>query len=536
MKKHSLPTLLLSFFLIISTGIQSYAYKSDLDFLNHKKNKPILNFAITDKDLNAFFAEHTKFQKYKSFVFELYKNNKNTAIWHDNEDVIELAHLLNSKVNNMRNEIGITPAIPYKFEIDQIFKDSSTEKPSKTVSDILITCMYIYYDNVVYGGLSEKQVKGLGWYLPKKHISYTKILDSLLMNPSLLKENDAVQFSQYYKLKDYLKKYKDIEASNQWKRIDIDSTAGYKEYKPQDESDIIAQIRHQLFVFGDLKRDSQSKVYDQELMDGVLIFKKRHGLKELQILDPTHIRLLNIPMETLIHKIMVNMERCRWIPPQLEKQKKFVMVNIPSFLLYVVKNGNYEFTSKVFLGSEMNKTVIFTGKMNKIVFSPYWTVPRSIVVNELEFQMSQDPKYLEKQNIEKTSNGQYRQKPGPNNSLGLVKFLFPNPNDIYIHDTPQKTIFNFDSRGYSHGCINIEKAKELAYTVLEDDPNWTTAKIDDAMSGKKETPYTLKTEIPVYIGYFTAWVNDDNQISFFGDIYSRDDHLYELLLKNADSN
>ncbi len=509
--------------------IDPLLFSSQSSIPSPKSNEP---FTIDAKTLETFFVNHPKFKKYKPDTQTLYANRQYKTIWHDEHGLTELSHLLYSKTTTMEEELGIQPKIPYQYEIDQIFNETSSEKPSKKDAELLITCLYIYYTDKVYDGLDEKKVKSLGWYLPKKDISYEKILDSLLLKPSLLDKNTTVLFSQYYKLEKVLKKYIDIQKSNEWQYIEHDTTT-YREYKPDDTSKVIRQIRHQLHLFGDLKSDSQKNIYDEEMMAGVLNFKKRHGLKQNYDIAPEHIRLLNKPMESLIHTLMVNMERCRWIPPQLEKQNQYIMVNIPSFRMIYVKNGSYALVSNVFVGSRMNETVIFSGQLNQIVFSPTWTVPASIVQNELEFKLTQDPDYLEKNNIEKLKNGQYRQKPGPNNSLGLVKFLFPNPNDIYMHDTPRKALFNFESRTFSHGCINLEKAKELSYKILEDDPKWTKEKIDQAMSSDVEVPYKLKNPIPIYIGYFTAWVGDTDEVSFFIDIYSRDEHLYHLLYEHT---
>ena len=128
-------------------------------------------------------------------------------------------------------------------------------------------------------------------------------------------------------------------------------------------------------------------------------------------------------------------------------------------------------------------------------------------------------------------NGEVRQKPGPNNSLGLVKFLFPNSNNIYLHDSPAKNLFTAETRAFSHGCIRVEKAKELANAILENDPNWTQEKIDEAMNKGEESWYALKNKIPVYIGYFTAWVDNEGNINFYKDIYNRDTRLAEMLLE-----
>lgn len=523
-------TFVLSLFLLGNSKLAQAENKHDTYFFeNYASTNTIKKdsvFYVTISGFESFFKKYSKFKKYRTTTETLYKNRNYSPIWYDDRSIDELGHLLYAKFQSMDTDFGLKNNIPYKDEIDRLFNETSSVKPSKMNAEILLTCMYIYYADKVYDGLDEKKVKELGWYLPKKEISYEKILDSLLIQPNLLNEKNSILFSQYYKLEEALKKYKAIEKKNDWPLIHIDSI--YKEYKPFDSATTIAQVRNRLYVIGDLKEDSKKTLYDEEMMAGVLNYKKRHGLKLNYTLAPEHLRLLNKPVEKLIETIMVNMERCRWIPAALEQQKKYVMINIPSFRLIYVKDGKYELESNVFVGTRMNETVIFSGNIDRIVFSPYWYIPSSIIENELKFKVAQDPNYLEEQNIE-VKKGIYRQKPGPDNSLGLVKFLFPNPNDIYMHDTPKKSLFTFESRTFSHGCINVEKAKELAVRLLEDDPKWPVDKITEAMNGGEEVPYKLTNTVPIYIGYFTSWVNDDGEISFFTDIYDRDTRLYNLL-------
>ncbi len=146
--------------------------------------------------------------------------------------------------------------------------------------------------------------------------------------------------------------------------------------------------------------------------------------------------------------------------------------------------------------------------------------------------MERDENYLANHNIE-WNKGNPRQKPGSKNSLGLIKFVFPNSSDIYLHDTPSKDLFEYEYRAYSHGCINMNRAKELALLFLKDDPDWPIERIDEAMKGEVETVCILKNKIPIHIGYFTSWVNDSGEICFYNDIYLRDDPLYALLLKDS---
>ena len=223
------------------------------------------------------------------------------------------------------------------------------------------------------------------------------------------------------------------------------------------------------------------------------------------------------------------MERCRWISTDVTKAKEFIVVNIPSYKLTYFKEGKQALVSNVVVGNTMNKTVVFSGMMSFIVFSPYWNVPKSIKEKEILPGIEKNKNYLAEHNME-WSGSNIRQKPGPENSLGLVKFLFPNNNNIYLHDTPSKGLFNSEKRAFSHGCIRVEKPVELANLILEGDKNWTPEKIDAAMHKGEESWYTLKNKIPVYIGYFTAFVDNEGNINFYKDIYEKDEQLAAMLV------
>lgn len=352
-------------------------------------------------------------------------------------------------------------------------------------------------------------------------------LDTLSTKSTLEDENSTVLFNQYNKLQSALKKYKKIAAEDSWKPMTL--ATPYKDIRPDEKSITVAEIRNRLFIMGDLKNDSKSDFYDQELMDGVMKYKLRNGLKPNYIITEDHIKDLNESIEEKIRRININMERCKSISQKLLTNKEYIMVNVPSYELVYVKNGKIELESKVFVGAPLTKTTIFDGNIDKVVFSPYWTVPQSIVDNELKSKIAADKNYLADHNME-IINGQVRQKPGPDNSLGLVKFIFPNPDDIYMHDTPAKTLFNFDKRTFSHGCVNVNKAKELAIAMLQDYPEWTTEKIDKAMEGTEETTFKLPNKVPIYITYFTTWVNDSGEVCFYQDVYERDNDLNKITI------
>jgi murein L,D-transpeptidase YcbB/YkuD len=493
--------------------------------------EPIVGKTIMSIDkatLSAFFKKYTYLREYQSDVNSLYKKRNYAWIWYDKEGLIEFANLLYSKVNRLEEE-GIESSLPYKDEIDGIFDGESTKKLSKTDTEIILSSMYIYYAQKVYKGIDSKKITEIGWFIPRKNLSYVNLLDSLLVDSKLLNKNEIHLLGQYYKLREVLKEYRQIEQNGGWNSIKMDPFI--KDYKPDDSSKVIGQIRKRLAITGDLKQDSKSNWYDEELMAGILDYKKRNGFKPNYRIESNHIEHLNVSVGERIKTIMVNMERCRWIDPELTKADEFIIINIPSFKLIYRRNGIKELESRVFVGKSMTETVVFSGNISHIVFSPYWNVPRSIIENELKYAMARDKNYLASHNME-WNNGNVRQKPGPKNSLGLVKFMFPNSNSIYLHDTPVKSLFDTEVRAFSHGCINMDKAKELAILILKDYPDWPVEGIIAAMNGGKETTCILKKTIPVHIGYFTTWVDDSGMINFYRDIYRRDNRLAELLFTN----
>ncbi|WP_394775972.1 murein L,D-transpeptidase [Flavobacterium sp.] len=486
--------------------------------------------AVDVASIDQFYKKYPKLKKYQNDVLDLYKKKEYNSLWYDDTRVSEFGSLLYHKVR-LLNDQGVKATMPYMDLVDDVFNENVSVDLPQIDTELLLSNMYVFYASNVYSGVDAATLKKIGWFLPAKSISYVKILDSLMVDPDRLNKDENLLYGQYYKLKSMLKKYRTIEKNNQWKKIDID-VANYKDLKPFDSGVAVKQIRERLFIIGDLAQDSKRDVYDEEMMAGILKYKGRYGLKLNYTLTKDHIAQMNEPIGNRIKTIMLNMERCRWIPTNLAQANEYVMVNIPSFKLAYVKNGKYELVSDVFVGTRMTETVIFSGNIERIVFSPYWYVPQSIIKNELKLKMAEDKNYLADHNME-WNGGNVRQKPGPTNSLGLVKFMFPNPNDIYLHDTPAKSLFDFEQRIFSHGCINVKEAKGLALAILKDNPDWPVDKINQAMSGEKETTCTLKNKIPIYIGYFTAWVSDDGEIGFYPDVYDRDPQLDKLLYSDA---
>ncbi|WP_035668633.1 murein L,D-transpeptidase [Flavobacterium sp. 83] len=490
-----------------------------------EENSTIL---INSTIISEFFKKYPDLKNYKSEVTALYKKRNYKSIWYDHKGVIAFADLLYSKANQLKED-GIKSNLAYKDKIDGIFNKQNTPDLSPTDTELLLSSLYIFYAKKVYQGIDTTKIRAIGWFLVQKNLPYENLLDSLLIDPQLLNKNEKQLFGQYYKLRTALKKYRQIEKNGDWNSITAEILT--KEYQPGDSSKTIAQIRHRLAVTGDLKQDSKSNLYDKTLMSGVLNYKKRNSMKADYAITSMLIQRMNTPIEKYIKAIIVNMERCRWIAPEMTKADEYIFINIPSFKLIYKRNGKKELESEVFVGETMNETAIISSHVTQIVFSPYWNVPSSIIETELIPAISREKNYLEDHNME-WNNGKIRQKPGEKNALGLVKFIFPNDSGIYLHDTPSKSLFESEYRAYSHGCINMNKAKELALLLLKDDPDWPIERINNAMNGEKETVCTLKKKIPIHIGYFTTWVNDSGEISFYNDVYERDNRLAELLFLN----
>ena len=493
--------------------------------------KPIVDLAtiqINETAIFTFFNKYPELKPYRVDVSNLYKARKYKSIWYNKKTLIDFADLLYFKVNHLEEE-GVKSSFAYIDEVDEIFKSENLKNISQTDTEIMLTTLYVFYVGNVYYGIDSKKIEENGWFIPRKNLSYKNLLDSLLFNPELLNINEEQLFRQYYKLRVILKKYREIEENGDWNLITLESLD--KEFRPNDSATTIGQIRHHLAIIGDLGRDSKSNLYDEELMAGILSYKRRNGYNLDYIIASNHIQNMNIPIEQYIKTIMANMERCRWIDPDIANANEYIIVNIPAYKLLFKRNGVNELESKLFVGKNSTETPVFSSNISQIIFSPYWNLPQSIVDYELKYKIEEDKNYLESHNME-WNNGRVRQKPGANNSLGLVKFVFPNLNDIYLHDTPKKNLFQYEYKAFSHGCINLEKAKELAIVILKDNPDWPIERINEAMKGEKETVCNLKKKIPIHIGYFTAWVDDSGEINFYKDIYSRDDCITELLFSD----
>jgi len=313
-----------------------------------------------------------------------------------------------------------------------------------------------------------------------------------------------------------------------------------------------------LCLLGDLQPAAcgvkASDVYTSSAADGVKHFQRRHDLQLTGRLDQATIRELNVPLSDRVTQLQLTLERWRWLPHEFPQPP--ITVNIPEFRLRAFdQNDQVALAMKVIVGRAYRRqTPVFAKDMTFVVFRPYWNVPLSIQRNEIEPHIERDRSYLSKNNYEVVTheeevvtNGpisddvlqrlrdgtlEVRQRPGPDNALGLVKLMFPNEYDVYLHSTPSPELFSRPRRDFSHGCIRVEDPVELTTWVLRNNPGWDKARVQAAMeTGQDNYQVKLSKPIPVLILYGTAVVDDNDQVHFFDDIYGHDATLRRTLAK-----
>ena len=279
-------------------------------------------------------------------------------------------------------------------------------------------------------------------------------------------------------------------------------------------------------------KPAPAAIYTRTLARAVGQFQSHHGIPVDSSLGTETVNAMNVSAQYRAAQIAANLERYRWMPRALGE--RYVMVNVPAFKVAAYDSGKQVLEMKVIVGMEYEgkATPVFADTMQYVVFRPYWNVTPDIQAKEFEPKVAADPGYLDRGGFEYYQEGgktRIRQKPGPKNALGLVKFLFPNDFNIYLHDTPNDELFKKDVRAFSHGCIRLEKPDSMAQFVL----GWDMDKIHEAMNnGPDNTTITLKQPIPVFITYFTTYVTD-GQLFFGNDLYKRDGSLVDMMVPGA---
>jgi L,D-transpeptidase YcbB len=487
-------------------------------------------------------------------LLSFYQHRKFMPAWINNNGVNEFSgnfiNLLNNEDNAPKNENG-----SYLPELEELYKSVITNVDTLCYQDSLalklevaLTASFFEYARRNWGGVEDSVLKKVNWFMDRKKINYAQLLNSYLSGSRPVSINEPV-YGQYALLKQYLKHYYELEMLGGWQIPEISKNV---KLKKGDSSSVIVKIKQQLHMLEDLNSGDNGPVFNQQLENAVKKFQERHGLIVDGIISGQTLKAMQVPVSDRIQQILINMERCRWVP--LAIRNDYIIVNIPEFKMHVYKKNKHEWSCNVIVGKSnaVNNTVVFNDSIEFVVFSPYWNITETIFTKEMLPEILKDRRYLVKNNLEVidrsgriipeseldwnryTDHFPYilRERPGKNNSLGQVKFLFPNSYEIYMHDTPAKALFTQTSRAFSHGCIRLQEPAKLAEFLLQEDPKWTAEKISEAMSGGKEIFVKLKKKVPVFIAYFTAWVDDEGRLNFRDDVYGHDERMREILSVN----
>lgn len=399
--------------------------------------------------------------------------------------------------------------------------------------ELLLTSTFFRYAKKAYGG-ETKNLADLEWFIPRQKKDYQVELDSLI---DLLKgEKEKMPLNEYYfNLGGQLKKYRDIEKKGGLPVVIFKNRLSLKAI-----DSCLLPLKHYLYLTGDLKRNDSTIVFTDSLMNAIKNFQRRMGLVENGKMDSSMITELNRPIGIRIRQIIINMERLRWMPEKMEAD--YLLINIPEFKLHVIEGWKEVWASKVVVGQAAKQTTVFKANLSQIILNPYWVVPANIARNEIMPKIKRSPSYLVNYNMEILSGNEVidpskinwsenktaftiRQKPGKNNALGKILFLFPNSFDIYLHDTPSKNLFEESKRAFSHGCIRVAEPERLALYLLRKNTNWSVEKVDKVLKTNTKTTISILPTIPVYITYFTTWVDDTGQLNFRNDVYNLDAKL-----------
>ena len=532
-------------------------------------SKKELPQAKTDSmEVLAFIKEKPAFKEHKDLMFLFYGDRDYELAWFRNNEIVPEAEKFLTVINDASKE-GLQPKNYMLVDFKKLFEeykgmdgqDSARLELQKRI-DLGLTASYFNYASDFYRGRVNPQKSGaVNWNVKKNKIKLHKALQTILKERESTYpyyEFEALH-TGYANLRNALAKYREIEAKGGWPKIDLGKK---KSIAKGDTAAAVIALRKRLSPESRINEaDKKMRLYDDELERQVKKFQMLHGLKEDGIVGGNTLKQLNVPIEDRIEQIMINMERWRWIPKRMVPKsldQKYVWVNIPEFKLYIYEDPNNDpeaereykevMNMRVIVGKTMHSTPIFSDKLEYVVLAPYWNVPNSIVANEIKPAMLKNPNYLASQNMEVVTkernpkqispysidwasvtqeNFPYmvRQRPGADNSLGAVKFLFPNEYNVYLHDTPADQLFSQTQRDFSHGCVRLEKPIELAKYMLADMPEWNESRIRSTINGGEEKWVTLPKRVQVYIVYFTSWVDNDGNVHFREDLYGHDKRL-----------
>lgn len=455
------------------------------------------------------------------------------------------------------NEHGLLPEDYAAKELGERLENLESSAQTVALLDLRLSYAFIDFAEDLHAGRIDPKTVDPLWVTDVSPVDYVDALTSALEQENVGEalEKMAPQQPGYQQLKTALVEYRRMAKSANWPKVPTGDVVEVGDTSPR-----VVALRKRLAASDELGDASaadraNANVYDQTLAEAVLQFQRKYGRAVDGLLGPGTVQALNVSPQQRLREIEINLERWRWLPTELGT--RYVVVNVPDFSLMAYADGKPSLGMKVIVGKEYNdrSTPIFTDTMQYLVFRPYWGIPHSITSEEILPKARKNPDYLAQknyeivdnyrtdatvfptntENLDKVASEEYRlrERPGPANSLGLVKFLFPNQFAVYLHDTPADHLFKKDLRAFSHGCIRVEQPAQLAQWVLNNDSDWDLSRVEAAMNGSERQRVQLDEPIPVYILYWTAFTSEDGELRFRPDLYSHDDKLNKALSQSA---
>jgi len=433
----------------------------------------------------------------------------------------------------------------------------SANGPTVARFDLALTvCTMRYVSDLHIGRINPQHFK-FGLSVEQKKLDLAQFLRDRIMITSDL--NAVLQeieppFGGYRGTEQTLAHYLELARTDDWEKLP-------EVEKPIDPGQTYAgvpRLARLLRLVGDLPPDTtlarETQVYAGPLVDGLKRFQRRHGLDDDGRLSPATIKQLNVPLKDRVRQLQLTLERWRWLPTEFSAPP--IIVNIPDFRLRALdENNKIAMDMRVVVGKALRtQTPVFSRDMTYVVLRPYWNVPPSILRSEIIPAIQRDRGYLARKRYEvvtydgtgvtsgdvsdevlaqlRAGKLMVRQRPGPTNALGLVKLMFPNEYNVYLHSTPSQDLFSRSRRDFSHGCIRVEKPAELAAWALRNNPGWTVERVQEAMrNGKDDVTVSLAKRVPVFIVYGTALTYENGEVHFSDDIYGHDASLATALAK-----
>jgi len=482
------------------------------------------------------------FSRVSEFVNQIYRSNNFQPIWLTaNRSEKNLKDLL-SVINGAAKD-ALNPANYNAGKILSWSKKQALDSNTAASYDVALTVSLVrYLHDLRQGQIDPDEIQFLIHIARKPPLDVAGLVRQHLASETLteLAALFEPKAKQYQQLKHVLQR---LQRSNN--KTALNKFGPSKPLHPGDKSPQIVNLRHNLRAMGYLQQenDSESQTYDEYLLAAVKSLQRQQGLNDDGIIGPATVALFNQPPNEKIAQVELAMERARWIPDT--KDGPLILVNIPAFELWAFNSADdpKPLNMKVIVGkSPNNQTPILWEEMKYLEFMPYWNIPQSIFKKEIlpktatnrDYLASHEIELIRHQNSAEKGGGSYvraRQRPGSKNPLGRVKFVFPNKADVYLHDTPGRAAFNNPRRDLSHGCVRVSEPERLAEFVLGDQKGWDIERIREAMSAPKTRHVTLNQAVPVLFYYATTFVDPENQLRFYPDIYGHDEQLKQALNK-----